>query len=136
MNPFIETNKGIIELEDGWLLIIRFHEDIVLDVDDIKELIESGNKLAKGQPHATLALPENRTSATHDAMKYARTSQTLGRYAEASVVKSLSTRLLSKFYHAVIKPPIPSRYFGNEEAARDWLKEQKQLQTEEQKHSA
>lgn len=125
-----------MELEDGWLLVIRFQEDVVLDVDDIKELIDAGNQLVQEKPHATLILPENRTSVTYEAMKYARAAEVQGRYAEASVVKSLSNRLLAKFYHAMIKSPIPSRYFGSEEAARDWLKEQKHLHTEEQRHSA
>ena len=120
----IELEKATFMYEGDGILVIYMKEDVVLEVDDIKEMDEAGLELVQGKPHATLVIPGKRTSATHDAMKYAAKKDKAGRVAEASVIKSLSTRLLSRFYHAVIRPNLPSKYFSNEQEAREWLKEE------------
>lgn len=124
MSLSVETEKAFFEYDGEIVLRICIKEDAVLEIDDIKEMDDAGNDLVKGEPHVVLVIPGKRTSATHDAMKYAARKDKGGRLAEASVIKSLSTRLLSRFYHAVIRPGIPSKYFSNEEEACEWLTEE------------
>lgn len=124
MSRSVETEKAIFEYDGEIVLRIHVKEDAVLEIDDIKEMDEAGYELVEGKPHVILVIPGKRSSATHDAMKYAAKKEKQGRIAEASVIASLSTRLLAKFYHAVIRPTVPSRYFSNETEALEWLREE------------
>jgi hypothetical protein len=121
MNTSIEIRVGTVEFRDNWLVVFRFNEEEILEVEDIQEMVNKVDEHIGGNEHCVLVLPGSRTSATFDAMKFARNHPSRGRVAEASVISSLSVRLLSKFYHAVIKPPIPSRYFQKEAEAMEWL---------------
>ena len=48
------------------------------------------------------------------------------RYADALVIESLATRLVTNFYLSIDKPPVPSKMFTAKEDAMTWLLEQKQ----------
>lgn len=123
MSRSIDIASATIVKENDWLVVYYIREDYTMEIEDVNEMLEATNKLFQGAPHAVLVIPQKRSAATHDAMKYAANLAHDNRIAEASVVTSLSTRLLSKFYHAVIRPKVPGKYFGNEEAARIYLEE-------------
>jgi hypothetical protein len=133
MIRFVEIHKGVMTVENDWLVVIKINQDAPIEIDDIKEMVDTSNDLFQGKDHAVLILPGSRSSVSNEAMRYARNHPARGKKAEASVIQSLSTRILARFYHILLKPAMPSRAFAKEEDAREWLLLQYSMAIEQQK---
>lgn len=117
----IKCGEGFLR-EDG---IVQFNiiDDYILEVQDINEINEGIKKLNGNTKTFNLFFFEDYTNISHDAIKYSNNPVNyLNTKADAFVIKSVHQKLLANFFINIMKPPVPTKYFMNEEAAVSWLK--------------
>lgn len=89
------------------------------DQDDINEAI---GKIANGNKYLILTLGGKYTSYSQEVIKNSASPQNFKHtLADAFVINSTHQRLLVNFYMKVVKPPVPTRYFEEQEEAIKWL---------------
>jgi hypothetical protein len=113
----------ITRLESG-IFRIECEEDVVYDVQMVRENLSCIRKLAEGKLVPVYSLAGKYTLATKEAREYvakAEMSRTI-LSAEAFVVQSASQRIIANFYLRINKPRIPTAFFKKEEDAVKWLK--------------
>ena len=121
-SQFIRTKKAVISFNKGLLKVVLADYDEIT-YDDVLEQRKSIEKLTGGKPHVILAITGRRTSATKEAREFSAQNIPDGRIAEAVLIKSLSVRLMGKFFINVNKPKVPTKMFDKETEALTWLKE-------------
>lgn len=102
------------------------HDNVALDVQEIKELKEINKELTEGGTYAVLVNSGMFTSITKEARELTASSQFQQKtIAKALLVPSLGHRLVGRFYITVNKPHITTRIFSpsDRDKAISWLQE-------------
>lgn len=126
-NVFVSERRlknATIYYNGNELVKVVLDDNIELEVDDIKAQREVVAELTKDKSYVILAITAANTSATKEAREYSSSTATLGRVAEAIVIKSLAVRLMGNIYIHFHKPGVTTRMFESEQKALEWLREQ------------
>jgi hypothetical protein len=87
----VDIASAKIVKENDWLVVYHIHEDYTMEVEDVKEMLDVTNNLLQGAPHCVLVIPQKRSAATHEAMKFAANISSESRIAEAIFGPTRST---------------------------------------------
>ena len=97
----------------------------VIDVEDIKSLINPNVSLTKNTHYAALIDFDELSSFTKDAMNYTAKKETSPKIiARAFMVNDLAKRIVGNFYVKVVRPQINTKLFTERLKAIAWLEEQ------------
>jgi hypothetical protein len=105
------------------ILFYRVKQELVVDVAEIKEMLEYVQGFMGSVKHyAVIDFGGNLTSSTEARQIYADALyiQTY-RIADAFLVKSLPVKLIANFFINVTKPKVNTRMFNDEASAVKWL---------------
>lgn len=113
------------EYEDS-ILVVTPIEDLLLDEGEMRKMLEAAVEFTGREKYYALVDMSNHVDSTPEARNYYASSE-LAKYrlADAFVVTSLATRLVTNFYFTINTPPVPSKMFNNKEDAMAWLKQLK-----------
>lgn len=115
----------IVMLRSDNLMHFQFKSKTIIEVDDVKELVETVKEIGNGKQYANLITADEFVTLGHGVREFSATefanAQTI---ADAFVVKTLPEKLLANFYIRINKPPKPTRMFNDENKAIEWLKKQ------------
>ncbi len=113
------------EYEDS-ILVVTPIEDLLLDEHEMRKMLEAAVEFTGREKYYALIDMSNHVDSTPEARNYYANSE-LAQYrlADAFVVVSLATRLVTNFYFSINTPPVPSKMFNTKEDALAWLKQLK-----------
>lgn len=117
-----EFEKSTVFMRDDGLLQVNMHSDVLLEVEDAKQIVEAEGKLGGGKKLPVLHVVGKFLSLGTGVREYSAIEGTSFTSAEAYVINSLPHRILGNFYMKVNKPTVPTRMFNTEEEAVEWLR--------------
>jgi hypothetical protein len=121
----IHLNKASVSLRDDDIVQTTIHAEQELNVADVKEIIDLIGVVGGERMLPQLIVAGDLSGPDLNAMKYiASEGSSPYAIAEAYVIRSLSQKILARFYLNFNKPARPTRMFGKESEAVIWLKEQ------------
>jgi hypothetical protein len=104
------------------VIYFRITRDVVMDVKEVIEVMEAGNKVANYQPHVLLTDARISVDVTAEGRKAGESrDNTQYLVAQAVVVKYLAQRLIANVFMTINKPKFPMQVFNDEQKALDWL---------------
>jgi hypothetical protein len=118
-SEIVETRVVTLQVKDN-IFIVRYKDNVVADLDDVKEVYEIHNKLAEGKVLRVMLNFGKYTSLTKEAREYAQNVK-IPAVAEAMVVSNLAQRLIMNFYTMYRKIKTPLKVFKAEEDAFKFL---------------
>jgi hypothetical protein len=125
---FTYLPKARIGLRRDGIVQTDVFEEQELSVTDVKEVIDAIGRIAEQQLTPQLIIAAPLSGPDMHAMKYlASEGSSPYAIAEAYVITSLSQKILGKFYLNFNKPARPTKIFGEEPAAIEWLLEKSRL---------
>jgi len=119
----VSTQSCVIEFTDDGILRFGFFDDLLIDVDDIKEIASVVQSMVDGKDVPMLIVTGERVGTTRAARNYSLKEERDYSVAEAIIITSLPTRIAAKFYYTIYSPNHPYQIFDTEEEGVAWLKE-------------
>ncbi|MCB9224145.1 MAG: hypothetical protein H6582_08225 [Crocinitomicaceae bacterium] len=117
----IRTNKAVIEQIDHQLLYVKYHDNIVIEPEDLEEAYLVILHITNEQPFKVASDLGRDTTISSAARKRAEELK-INAIAEAIVFHSLAQRLLVKFYWMFRSKEHPIKVFQSKDEALLWLK--------------
>jgi hypothetical protein len=122
----IELPKVFLHLIEEGLIVLKFKDDVVIEVEDAKEIDQIiYDQLALKKPFVILVdALDVASSITHEARDFFSKDKLImeTRKAQALIVNNLQTKLLANFYMKFHKPKNPIKVFKNYDLAYQWIK--------------
>ncbi len=116
-----KLDKSTVFMRDDGLLQVDMHTDVLLEVEDAKQIVEAEGKLGGRKKLPALHIVGKHLAIGTGVREYSANEGTAFTSAEAYVINSLAHKILGNFYTKVNKPAVPTRMFSNEEEAVKWL---------------
>lgn len=108
------------------ILIVCPVEGLFLDAPEMEAMLKEAVTFTGGEKYYALIDMTRHIDSTAEARNYYAVSEySKFRYADALVIESLATRLVTNFYLSINKPSVPSKMFTDKQDAINWLQEQK-----------
>ncbi len=121
VNHIINLHSKVSLRPDG-IIEVKFKEDVLLNIEDCKELVQQYGVLLNGKKAPILHIIGNYMNVTKEAREFSATDEgLLYSSAEAYVFVSLPHRIIANFYLNVNKPRVPTKFFKTIEEAENWL---------------
>lgn len=122
INHIILYHSTVFLREDG-IIEVKFKDDVLLTLEDCKELLFHYGKLTAGKKVPVLHLIGKYMNVTKEAREFSASEEGL-KYSsvEAYVFDSLPHRIIANFYLNVNKPLAPTKFFKTKKEAEVWLK--------------
>ena len=123
-SDYIVLSTCRVELVKDCYVHIKFFDNIEVDIDDAKELVDEVLRLTKGCQFVILADARDIfSSITHEARKYIAEHVELNKYntAQAILANNTPIRLLVNFYLSFYDRTNPGKIFRDEKNADKWL---------------
>ncbi len=117
----VRSKKAVMSYDNQGILKVVLSDYDEITLEDVMEQRKIVNDLTLGKPHVLLVITGRRTSATREAREYSSSNIPEGRIAEAILIKSLSVRIMGKFFINFNKPSVPTKMFDSESEAILWL---------------
>lgn len=118
------TDKFTIELAVEGYFILEFFEDVEIEVEDIKALIEIQKKMSPDKKRPVLILTKPSTFTSLEVLKYLSDDKNIPvSKAEAFVLSSIAQRILANLYKRLNPNKRPTGYFKTKAEALKWLVE-------------
>lgn len=123
----IIPNCAEISIRDGIVYVV--HDDgAEIDIERMKEMHVAYLRITNGKKMPFLFTTSGAFWISNEARSYARQIESQQPFsAIASLIDSLSMRLMAEFYGKFYKPEIPYKVFANETDALDWLQQFKTI---------
>ena len=115
---------GEISLHKNGFIITKINDDVVIDVNDVKEMAEKTVEIAGSIGKPVLVLSGLRVDITKEAREFPIEKAVEYPHvasAEAIVVEDLATRIMAHFYYMFRKPLHDYKVFSNAADAIKWL---------------
>jgi hypothetical protein len=124
MSPPVHLKKADIVLLKNGVVKICVHENVQLEVEDVKEIHETKKAIIGCRQHAVLLIAGKFSTISKEAREFSAKAEISGapRLAKAIVINSLAQRITGIFFIRIDKPVAPVQLFTNEEDAFLWLK--------------
>ncbi len=119
------NNKFEIKSIGNLIFRIEFFNGAGIDLTDAELIHETLTSLAQGNKYCILLDAQHQFTTTPESRAFVA-KKVSGRIAFAIVTKSIANRLVGNFFIQFNKPVSPTRLFADEDAAIQWLKEQKE----------
>jgi hypothetical protein len=111
-----------VQLLSNHIVRVEIAGDIVIGVNECREMNNAIGELTEGRPTLVLMVPNNTTHFAPGSRDFSASPEGLQfTIADAMVVNNLGQKLLVSFYLKFNKPQKPSKAFNNEAQAIDWL---------------
>lgn len=126
MSKTVSTEQVDLELRDDGILEYRYAPGAVVDLAFARAIVRSAAELlGSAAPVPSLVEPGNVKEFTREARTFFAESSENHAVASkvALMVESPATRIIGNVFLKVSKPRIPTKLFGNRDAARAWLRE-------------
>lgn len=120
-NNVVDSMKKI----DESTIEVVFKDQVVIDLDQIKDTFNILHQLTGEKPHKKLIITGKRTEITKEARLFGMEEAKRISYkvqAEAIVVHSLYQKMVINFYRRFIDSKFPTRFFTDPEKAKEWLR--------------
>jgi len=116
-------NGNVVAIFEHGILTVRFLENAKIDVEDIKEIYEYGNKWANGQPYCVLFNAMHHYAVTEDGVDYMSHGNPNDAHilAKAYVISTREAEIKIKAHLAFDHPQLMPKVFYMEEEARKYL---------------
>ena len=112
----------VFERKDG-ILQINIHDNTYFEVADVKELIKAAGEIGNGKKFLNLIYTGKGTLLEDRARLLSSSDEgCIYKLADAFVINTLAQQLIASFMIKVNKPPVPTAFFKDDEAAINWLK--------------
>lgn len=120
----VQLNCATLRKRNDRIIEYLLQEEHILDVEDIKLIVEVVNDMCSEQKHAMMVITTAHNGTTREARieSFERMKQHDHAIAEAVVIKSLPTRLAADFFYKIYKPSHPCKFFKSKMKAEEWLK--------------
>ena len=120
----IELDASIVSLRNDGLIQVEMKEiEREVSLEDVEAMTSSLGKLGNGKRFPVLILVKRFNPISKEASEFSA-SEAAGIYtiADAIVITNFAIRIASNFYIKMFKPVRPTKMFGSEERAVEWLK--------------
>jgi len=125
-NTQISTKCATFSLIDDCIVFIKLHEDVEIDLEESKIMLETSKKLIHDNKYLTLIDARTKVTVTKESREWGATEEAQKNLvAQAFVVNSVANKLVGNFIIQFHKPKARTRLFSDLESALKWLKEQK-----------
>lgn len=117
----VTTSKSTISLLVNGVVVVEVADNVILDVSDVKEIVEKQGELTGGKKHPVVTVPSEFTSVTKEAREF-MSGKEAAKYtsADAFVIRSLPQKILADFYMRFQKHTVPTKIFRKKEDAVEW----------------
>jgi hypothetical protein len=128
---------GTVSLLLDDTVLYHLHDDVIIEVEDIFEMMNAHQKIAGDKPRYVIVNSGARATLSQEAraldVSKQRKELTL---AEAVVIDNIVTRIAASFYYRFNAPPYSIRTFPDIEKAMKWIDELRQNESQKKNNSA
>ena len=123
----IRLSYAVVQLRSDGIVHVHTLKELSVELEEAVELVKTNQKITNNIPHLCLFTSTKFVIPSDEAVQFlsGKTTRDFFNVAEACVIYSLPQRILGNFYHNVIKPKRPIKFFKSKEAAVNWLLKQK-----------
>lgn len=123
----IKLPYAVVKLRSDGIVHVHTLKEMSVELEEAMELVKINQKITNNTPHLCLFTSTKFVIPSDEAVQFlsGKTNRDFFNIAEACLIYSLPQRILGNFYHNVIKPKRPIKFFKSEEAAVNWLLKQK-----------
>lgn len=122
----IQTLTCVIETPEPGIIVVRYHDNITVEISDLKRDLELVDYLSGAKEFKRMIVAGEYSDITTEARKHYEAQSRLWQHRiikEAIVVKSMAHRILAMGYMSVTKTYFPIRVFVSENDAINWLRQ-------------
>lgn len=118
----IETRTATLYLIKENFVKMVMKEDVILELEDMKENHHAENEINQYKPHVILIDTRNNSISSDEARKYSANEEAAKyRIALAFLFDGLSGRIVANSYMNRYHPKMPTQKFVKENEAIQWL---------------
>ncbi|UKN02316.1 hypothetical protein K6119_02125 [Paracrocinitomix mangrovi] len=118
----VHNKKSIVKLVADNVVYVRYHENSVLEPEDLDEAYDAIMKLTQGQDFKVISELTKYSTVSTNGRRRAEQIK-FHPVAEAIIFESLAQRLLLKFYTMIRRNQHPFKIFVTYDDAFKWIKE-------------
>lgn len=118
----LEKENAIIELYEN--IILATWKDEIIDIIIAKTAVENRLEATGGKKYPMLINMKSVKTISKEARDFLASEPGCeGVIAAAIIIDSAINSMIANFFLYVTKPPIPTKIFGDEEDAMQWLRQ-------------
>ena len=119
----VKTNGAVINYRDDGIIHIHY-DDILLSLKDVKNIFYTCRDNAPWDIAPIYITGGTFTNQDADARAFSGSDEVMQHSsAIAFLSKTIGEKMLANFFIKFMKPSKPTKFFGNEEDAINWLKQ-------------
>lgn len=117
----VRTSKSSIHLLTNGVVVIEVDNNVVIEVEDVKDIVKSQGELTGKKKHPVVTVPSEYTSVTKEARHF-MSGKEAAKYTlvDGFVIRALAQKILANFYMRFQKPVVPTKIFRTKEEAVEW----------------
>jgi len=122
-----ELYSANISIDEERLLMVKFKNDVSVEIDEMIKLVDVSLELVDDQPFYLLVDARDILgSMDHESRKYIAEHEQYNNLniAQAIVVNNMPIRLLASAYYSLYKHVNPVKIFSDIDKAKEWLSKQ------------
>lgn len=124
MCPVSDSSVAEVSLLKPGILLVRFREEVTVEVSHAEQIIAAGKQLVAGEVHANVIDARTVRYMSNSARERFAQQNGQGLIAVAIVVSSALQRTMANLYLMVGKPKCPTQVFTRYDLALHWLEQQ------------
>jgi len=119
-----EFKSATITFDSESVLLVRFKNDVYVDVEEAKKLVVASLEMVSGKSFYLLVDARDiLSSIDHESRKYIADHKEYNdlNVAQSIIVNNMPIRLLAQFYYKVYQHKNPVKIFSTMEEGKKWL---------------
>jgi hypothetical protein len=121
-NKATVEGKATISMGNDNVLIMQMAHKSKIEISDAIEIVKAAEKIAGNKVHANLVDIRQMAFMSSDARKYFGDQDRSNVAAVGILMNSKLHRAIVNIYMKINKPVLPTKFFDNENKAKDWLR--------------
>ena len=119
-----ELYSATLSLDNEMVLLIKFKDEVEVDIEEAKNIVDASLKMVSGEPFYLLADARDiHSSMDHDSRKYIAEHKEFNRLniAQSILVNNMHIRLIANFYFKFYGHINPVKIFTDFKQGKKWL---------------
>ena len=113
--------KFSLEVVDNKYYLLLLNQDVEFNIKDLQNLVNAERAIGGLRLPVLVICPPSATTNVDLLKELSKNKNNPYSIADGFVLSSIAQKILANFYLKINKPERPTRFFNNEEQAKEWI---------------
>lgn len=113
--------KFSLKVVDNKYYLILLNQDVEFNVSDLQKLVDAEREIGGQKLPVLVICPPSATTNVDLLKELSKNKNNPYSVADGFVLSSIAQKIMANFYLKINKPERPTRFFNNEEQAKEWI---------------